>query len=233
MTNKDPLDPYDRELILIPAVPSSGTSALAGVLYHLGVNMGVINAEENMKKRGYVMFEDADTWKYCSLAYEDPDDKVLGRLSRTTFRVRSYINYRFINDPPGPIGAKIPGVLCTHDPDLSSLPIITLDVYRHFEKCVASDRKTMFKLGRYDDIKDSPELITHFNKLRAADLGACVAGKMDILTNHDPLVSVTFDELVANKEEIVPKIAETLELESTEEQIQAAVDFLDKDKKHS
>ena len=233
MRKTDPKDPYDRDLFLIPAVPSSGTSALAGVLHHLGVNMGNVEPEKNIEKRGYVMYEDSDTWKYCTLQQEDPLKVDNGRLSRTAFRFRSYINYRFMNDPPGPIGAKIPGVLCIHDPELESLPIITLNVYRQFEKCIASDRKTMWNAGKYDKIKDNPDLVMHFNKLRAADLGACVAGKMDLLTIHEPIVNITFDELVGNKEEVVPLIAGACELECTDEQIKSAIDFLDKDKKHS
>lgn len=63
-------------------------------------------------------------------------------------------------------------------------------------------------------------------------MGSCYVAKMDILTYHEPAVNLTFDELVSEKEEMVPQIAEALGLESTEEQIQNAINFLDKDKKH-
>jgi hypothetical protein len=50
------VDNSDRKLFLIPAVPSSGTSALAGVLHHLGVYMGNIDREKALQGRGYEMF---------------------------------------------------------------------------------------------------------------------------------------------------------------------------------
>jgi hypothetical protein len=224
---------YDRKLILIPAVPSSGTSALAGTLEHLGVYMGKVDKSGSLEKRGYEMFEDLDLWRYTASPNPDHSKLSEGKLSRTILRLRSYINFRIVSDPPGPIGAKIPGVLCTYDPDPETLDIVTLNVHRPFEKCLLSDRNTMIRAGKYEEISDSWEKVAAFNRLRAGDMGACVSGKMDLFRYHDPVVNVTFDDLVEKKEDIVPKIVEALGLESTDEEIQAAIGFLDKDKKHS
>jgi len=221
----------DKKLFLIPAVPSSGTSALAGVLHHLGVYMGTLDSEKAHEKRGYDMFEDMDTWKFASTL--NAGEKLSeGKLSRSSFRLRAYINHRLIYDPPGPSGAKIPAVFCVYDPEPKDLDIITLNVQRQFETCLASDRSIMIKAGKYDDIMDDWIKVASFNRLRAGDLGACVAGKMEIFQHHEPVVNVTFDELIANKEEVVPSMVETLGLEPTDEQVKEAIDFLDKDKKH-
>jgi hypothetical protein len=226
------VDNSDRKLFLIPAVPSSGTSALAGVLHHLGVYMGNIDREKALQGRGYEMFEDTNAWKWCALQHQ-VEGEYLGRLSRTAFRLRSYVNHRLLYDPPGPVGAKIPGVMCNYDPDLPSLDVVTLNVHREFEQCVVSDRKTLVRQGKYEAIKDNIDQILAFNRMRAGDLGACVAAKLELFTYHDPIVNLTFTELVEKKEEMVPKIAETLGLEPSDEQLEAAINFLDKDKKHS
>ena len=134
-------------------------------------------------------------------------------------------------DPPGPIGAKIIGAVCDFDPEPESLPIVTIDVHRQFEECIASDRRRHLSSEKAEDMSAN-ELYT-FLRTRAGDLGACVAGKMACLTLHEPVVSLSFTELIEEKEEIVPKIAEALGLEPTEEQLQTAINFLDKDKKHS
>lgn len=232
----DPKDPYDRKLILIPAVPSSGTSALAGVLHHLGVNMGAIDGDGSLKKRGYEMYEDTDVWKFCAVMQKDhPFHESVGKLSRTALRLRSYINYRFMNDPPGPIGAKIPAVLCLYDPDVPSLPIITLDVWRLFERCLVSDQKIMMNMGRFEKIKDSWEAVCHFRKLRAGDLGACVEAKMNLFNYHTPIFQIQFDDLVAKSEECVNNLVEKLNNEGiypTDEQVESAIKFIDPDKKH-
>ena len=223
----EPLD--ERKLILIPAVPSSGTSALAGVLHNLGVNMG--NTEDSVDKRGYDMYEDLDVSKY-SFRPNREADYFFGKLSATVLRFRGYINYRLWKDEDL-VGAKIPAVLCLYDNDIASLPIVTLNVHRSFEKSVASDRKTMIKTGKYKSISGNIDAIIAANRMRASDMGTCFVAKMDLFKYHEPIVNLTFDELVEEREEMVPQIASTLGLSTTDEQIQNAINFLDKDKKHS
>ena len=225
------LPPNEERLILIPAVPSSGTSALAGVLHHLGVDMGNVNNKKPFTMRGYDMYEDDDISKYCFRPNREPD-VFIGKLTATVLRFRPYINYRLYN-AKGPVGAKIPAVLCMYDPDPATLPIVTLNVHRPFEQAIASDRRTMLKQGRYEPIKDDIDRIIATNRMRASDMGTCFAAKMDLFIYHEPVANMTFDELVKDKEEMVPKIAESLGLEPTEQQLQTAINFLDKDKKHS
>jgi len=225
------MDLEERYLLLIPAVPSSGSSALAGVLHHLGVNMGNVNTKEAEDGRGYDMFEDADTSKFTFRPNREPD-VYIGKLTSTVLRVRSYVNYRLWNDE-GPIGAKIPGVLCVYDPELETVPIITLNIHRPLEQCIASDRATSIRQNRYDPIKGDMDKVWAANRMRASDMGSCLAGKMDVFNIHEPVVNLSFDELINEKEEMVPQIAKACGLEPSDEQLQTAIDFLDKDKKHS
>jgi queuine/archaeosine tRNA-ribosyltransferase len=98
----------DRKLIVIPAVPSSGTSALAGVLHHLGVDMGAYSLEDSMSKRGYEMFEDGDINLFCSRI--ESDKIPLGpKLLTTRCRWRHYVNHRLItSEKDNLIGCKLP-----------------------------------------------------------------------------------------------------------------------------
>jgi len=221
----------ERKLLLIPAMPSSGTSALAGVLHYLGVNMGNCNEEDQTEKRGYEMFEDDDTWRYASRPNRDAD-RWEGKLTGTILRIRGYVNYRLWKDE-GPVGAKIPAVLCMYDREIETLPILTLNVHRPFEQSVMSDRRTMVKQGKYKPIQGDIDKILAANRMRASDMGTCYVAKMDLFSHHEPIVNVTFDELISQREEMVHGIADTIDIGSTEEQIQSAIDFLDKDKKHS
>lgn len=222
------------KLILIPAVPSSGTSALAGVLSHLGVDMGKLDSEGSLKKRGYEMYEDTDLWKFCVVKNREAGDYT-GKLQLTQFRFRSYINHRLIQQEKhgNPVGAKIPAVLCLHDPEPEDLPIVTLNIHRGFEQCLVSDRSTMIRQGVYEKLGGDLSTVLAFNIARSGDMGACVAGKMDLYKYHEPVVNITFDELVAKRAEIVPSIAKALDLSPTDDQLMSAIDFLDKDKKHS
>ena len=221
----------ERPLFVIPAVPSSGSSALAGVLFYLGVDMGKLDHDVAVAKRGYEMFEDKNIWKYCSVPNREPG-KVIGNLSNTSMRFRSYVNRR-IMDADGPIGVKIPAIMCMQDMEPKSMDVVALNIHRSFEKCLMSDRKTLLETGKYEALEGSVDKILMFNIMRAGDMGACLACKMDFLSIHEPVVNITFDELVNDKESIVPDIAEALCLDSSDEQIQNAIDFLDKDKKHS
>jgi hypothetical protein len=108
----------NRKLIVIPAVPSSGTSALAGVLYHLGVDMGSFSLEQQENTRGYEMFEDKGIALFCA-RYEDRFQPMQPHLLGTKCRWRHYVNHRLI-ESKGPIGCKLPAVLMLHDDDITS-----------------------------------------------------------------------------------------------------------------
>jgi hypothetical protein len=221
----------DRKLIVIPAVPSSGTSALAGVLHHLGVNMGVYSLEQNITKRGYEMFEDADIAYFCS-TFEDAAHPMMPKLLGTRSRFRNYVNHRLIKSfEDEVIGCKIPATLATYDPDISTLPIVTLNVDRPLEDSIISDLKRLSDRGG-DDVD------MHRRMVRSSDLAGNWWAKREILTQVEPELSLTFKELVTYPRKSVENIIVALqaadlgcEFLPTRKQREQAILFLDKDKK--
>jgi len=223
----------DRKLIVIPAVPSSGTSALAGVLYHLGIQMGQFSLEESASKRGYEMFEDKETALFCS-AFEQSPYSMTPKLLGTRCRWRQYINHRLIlseaNDLP--VGCKLPANLAIQDHDIKSVPVVILNVERPLEDSIRSDLKRLKTSGMSD-------LEVSLHRLRrTADVSQCWQAREDLIKIVEPELSLTFKELVTNRKKSVENIIVALqnadigcEFLPTRRQRDQAILFLDKDKK--
>jgi hypothetical protein len=224
----------DRKLIVIPAVPSGGTSALAGVLYHLGIDMGNFSLEAQSDKRGYEMFEDKEIALFCS-RFEPDHIPMAPKLMSTRCRWRNYVNHRFMGSE-GPQGLKLPAVLMIQDDDIASLPVVYLNIERPLEDSIKADIKRMAKKGEYgrNDIRS----IQTFHMIRAADISANWWAKKEILSLVEPELSLTFNELVKHPRKSVENIIVALqqadlgcEFLPTRKQREQAILFLDKDKK--
>ncbi len=217
-----------EQLIIIPTQPSSGTSALAGVLYKLGVDMGSVRAKKQEHKRGYKMYEDDDVGKFGE-HLDIPRNRV-GKILAYGFHMRKYVYYRL--DKPGGIkGSKIPAVWCIADSDIGSLPIVTMDVTRPLEVSLEADMETWRRKnpGKYDG--NAGLLETH-RVLRSTDLASCYVAKDVLFGYHKPIFSTTFDDLITERVAKVDEIVQVLNLNPEQRQVQNAVNFLDKDKKH-
>jgi len=230
----DEKDKADRVLLVIPAMPTSGTSALAGVLEKLGVYMGEYDNVEYEKRRGYEMFEDTRITRFSAV----PNDDLItiyggGKIMATQVRIRSYINWRFLNDPPGPIGVKLPANYFLYDPDIASLPIATLDVDRPLELAIERDREHLKRSGYKDKYPPGGGQWGLHEAFRASDIAACRRCKEVLFEFHPPVAQMTFDELVEHREVIIPKLAEALQLNPTPLQLNTAIAFVDPNKKHS
>lgn len=228
----DDLD--NRKVILIPAVPSGGTSALAGVLHHLGVDMGEFSLEAAEKKRGYEMYEDTNIRYFCS-RFEDQYIPMAPRLLATRMRFRHYLNHRLIGTE-GPQGVKISASLCQQDEKLATLPIVTLDITRPLEDSIIADLKRAVQKDGYRDKSEKGIRIVH--NVRAADIAACWWAKKELLSVIEPELTITFNELVRYPRKSVENIIVALqnadlgcEFLPTRKQRDKAVLFLDKDKK--
>jgi hypothetical protein len=219
----------NRKLIVIPAVPSSGTSALAGVLHYLGVNMGSYSLEDNVDKRGYEMFEDRDIGLFCSV-FEDSFNPMTPKLLGTRCRWRHYVNHRLImSHEDEVVGCKLPATLITYDPDLPTVNMVVLDIRRPLEDTIVSDLKRVTKAHGED---------AHRRMVRAADLGANWQAREEIVNKVEPELSLTFKELVTYPRKSVENIIVALqaadlgcEFLPTRKQREQAILFLDKDKK--
>ena len=225
----------NRKLIVIPAVPSSGTSALAGVLYHLGVDMGSFSLEQQENARGYEMFEDKAIALFCA-RYEDRFQPMQPHLLGTKCRWRHYVNHRLI-ESKGPIGCKLPAVLMLHDDDITTLPVVYLDVERPLEDSLSSDIRRVIQKNKYGE-HDTWRLMSLINAKRSADISANWQAKKDILLQIEPELRLTFDELVRHPRKSVENIIVALqaadlgcEFLPTRKQREQAILFLDKDKK--
>ena len=126
-----PLD--ERRMIFVPAVPSSGTSMVAGVLHHLGVNMGNCISQKWTTRRGYEQYEDLDsslfTWKA-----NGPQDHLINQR----MRFLDYLNYRYMTQK-GRLGAKIIPTVWMYNQRVEAWPIDILDVRRPLEIMLEKD----------------------------------------------------------------------------------------------
>ena len=224
----------NRKLIVIPAVPSSGTSALAGVLHHLGINMGVYSLENQEQKRGYQMFEDKEIGLFCS-QFSPEHIPMAPKLMSIRCRWRHYVNHRFMGSD-GPQGCKLPATLMIQDDDITSLPVVYLDVTRPLEDSISSDIKKIVKKGEYD--RNDIRSVQTLHMIRSADIAANWWVKKEIFAQVEPELSLTFKELVTHPRKSVENIIVALqgaelgcEFLPTRKQRQQAILFLDKDKK--
>ncbi len=217
-----------NKILIIPAVPSSGTSALAGVFSKLGIDMGSHREKQAKKLRGYKMYEDAYMYDYQ--VNPDPLTAKSGKITATKFHIREYLEFR-LKQPGKFKGAKLPAVWCIGHSCLSSLPILAVDIIRPLEVSMEADMENWRRMhpGKYDG---EPHFMIAHEILRGADMGSCHAAKKILFRHCPPVISMTFDNLLKHKEEIVHGIVETLKLPSDEKQIKDAINFLDEDKKH-
>lgn len=215
----------DRRAIFIPAVPSSGSSCAAGVLQKLGVSMGKRNHAAWMVQRGYEMYEDKMFWHFG--AQYNTDGIQLERVADSHFRIRDYVNYRFINEPEQRCGFKGPAPWFFDDPDPTSLPLDILQVRRPLEDSIKADyMRNQRRQERRADIDSPPDPL--MVRLRAGSLATCwmASQQIDNIDGVEPRLAVDYYELVADTERVVGQIAEAFDLEPTSEQFAAAVQFV-------
>ena len=216
------VDNFDRKIIWIPAVPSSGTSAAAAVLHHLGVSMGKRNHVAWTDMRGYDMWEDPDfflfgaEWGYMGLKTE--------AVARRHFRMRHYINYRFIQEPEGRLGFKGLPAWAFDDQEPTSLPIEILDVVRPLEDAIMSDfRRNNDRPNRHGPRAGVKAPTAEESRLRAGSLSTCWMAKHQLFMAHKPVYQVEFYDLLARPQEHVEGIVEAFGLTPTDKQIGNAI----------
>jgi hypothetical protein len=220
----------DRRIIFIPAIPSSGTSLVAGLLHCLGVDLGRQCPPEDLRARGYHMYEDNDMNLFSS---QYDDQKTWNRkeiIMERHIRMRDYINFRFIHNTETRVAFKAPATFWMLDPDPASLPLDVVDVRRDLEKSIFADQRTMATRTERDPSLSKP----HYQHqiLRAGSLGACFWARKCLLDIHKPVIQLLFENIIECPEENVNALVTALNLEPTDTQLENAVSFINPKMRH-
>lgn len=222
--NKHPDYREERKLIFIPAVPSSGTSALAAVLMMLGVDMGRFGMEL-APPRGYTTYEDKDVSLF-RWEIEGPQD----RLMRMRMRFRDYINYRFVRTPEGPVGAKGLPLYWLQESDPVTLPLVTVDIRRPLEDAIVADVRTLLTAPERDPESRYRSAYDHAS--RAGGIASCYLGKLLMFEVFPPVASIDYYELLESPEKNVMRLIEALGLEPNEQQVRDAIRVVRPEARH-
>jgi hypothetical protein len=218
---KPPVDEtaeQDRRLIWIPAVPSSGTSCVAGILHHLGVDMGKVHDEQNFN-RGYQMFEDLDVGLFAYIPNSDLD-----RLLNQRVRFAEYCNFRLAESPPGRIGVKALPTAWIWCDDPKRLPVDVLNVTRPLKDAVDADQKRMS--NRPNRVADAQPATAFEHLKRAGGLTSMDVARDMLLSIHPPKLTLEFYDVLAEPLAAIESICGAFDLQPTDEQIDDALRFV-------
>ena len=196
-------------IIVVLGARCSGTSAVAGVLHHLGVYMG---SEFSVAAREMnESFEDLGLHQLCSRAFSEPGDQLQMDRHSLEAKLRSWADHhrRTARSAGRVPGAKDPCLCLAVDVIQDAWgPIVPVVVDRPFAQVVAS-------LNRLGWLPDEQE--------RAASTARLIAARDDALAGATT-VRVDFEELRNAPEVVVRRLVAELGLEVTEAQLSAATD---------
>jgi hypothetical protein len=196
-------------IIVVLGPRCGGTSAVAGVLHHLGVYMGT---EFSLAYRELnETWEDSGLRQLCFRAFSEPGDQLQLDASVFEAKLRGWADYhrraaRLAGRPPG---AKDP-CLCLAMNFVRDAwgPVVPVVVDRPFAKVVSS-------LNRLGWLPDEQE--------RAESTARLIAARDQALAGATT-IRVDFEELRATPSVVIRRLAEDLGLDVTEAQVQAAAD---------
>ena len=198
-------------IIVVLGARCSGTSAVAGVLHHLGVYMG---SEFSVAAREMnESFEDLGLHQLCSRAFSEPGDQLQMDRHSLEAKLRSWADQhrqtaRSSGRRPG---AKDPCLCLAVDVIRDAWgPIVPVVVDRPFAQVVAS-------LNRLGWLPDEQE--------RAASTARLIAARDDALADA-ATVRVDFEELRSAPAVVIRRLVDELGLEVTEAQLSAAAESI-------
>lgn len=218
----------ERRLIYIPAVPSSGTSLVAGMLANLGVDMGVYNSGGELAQRGYPMYEDEQLFRF---AVDLQDDRFAEDLTgRLVFRFRDYLNWRMIQNTSSPVGVKAIATAWMTDRLPNLLPLAVVDVRRDLAKSVASDRRYVQRRAerglqpKYWVERDmsQPTAWERYFAARAGTVAKCYSARESLLRIHPAAVTLEYEQVLENPETAIRQLIEGLQLSPSEDGLDRA-----------
>ena len=211
-----PLD--ERRMIVIPAVPSSGTSCVAGILHHLGVNMGNVNnrvTTKHTKQRGYEQYEDVDTAMFTSEV-----NGLIDHLINQKIRFLHYLNYRYLLNPEGRLGVKTLPTIWMHTNHPEAWPIDILDVRRPLGMVLERDAERLARSPERTGAEPPPA----FQVMnRYAGVAAMHWARERLIQIHPPKLTVPYEELLEDAPTWIERIVKVFELEVNDRQMTTAL----------
>lgn len=201
----------NNKLIFVAGHPSGGTSCVAGILHHLGVNMGEIRLAPGT--RGYVTFEDSRMTKCGAEGFRD------------------FITAR-IAEGPGRAGLKGSATYWMADEEPSTLPIELLVVHRPLDDSIDS----MLRLWTTNETRKA-RLAQEVNPMqflrhRAEGIAGSRFGVKMLSSIIEPTLEVDYQTVVESPQMSVIQIQHAFDLGCPTESFQAAVRSVDPEMKH-
>jgi hypothetical protein len=205
----------NRRLIFVAGTASGGTSAVAGALHHLGVDMGKFLDRNGI--RGYATYEDVQMNDYK--VKDGPG-----------FRFREYVTLRQSQQTTERIGVKGAANMWIDDEDPASLEMDVLLVNRPLEDSILSDRRIWAIIP--EQRPDKAPLTARGFCQRASHVASSFAAKDLLRAVMDPVHEIEYYDLLDDPQMEILRLGNALGLKHSEEQFQAAVRFVDPDRRH-
>lgn len=188
-----------NRIIWVVGTPNGGTSCIAGMLYHLGVDMGQVS--EAPTTREYPVFEDQ-------------------RLRRhSAKRFREYIGMRLVEADGKRAGVKCCSWFWMEDPHPETLPLDVVAIHRPLEHSIRSSLRR----------NSAPNKTLAAQKAivkRAGDIGRAWVAKELLLDIHRPVISLKFQQVLDDPVRTAQMLDSKLRLDARGSQIKAAYNFV-------
>jgi tetratricopeptide (TPR) repeat protein len=200
---------FAEPIIVVLGPWCGGTSAVAGVLHHLGVFMGT-QYDWNYREL-HETWEDSDLSTLCRRAFSEPGAQLQMDPRSLVANLRSWADsHRGAARAAG----RRPGVkhplLCVAMDFMREAcgPVVPVVVDRPVSNVIAS----LNRLGWWQDEKERAESTAHLIAARDQALGGAATVRVD------------FEELRATPADVIRRLVDELGLEVTEAQLKAAAD---------
>lgn len=202
--------------LYVTGTPSGGTSCLAGVLHQLGVNLG--RWHDGAGQRGYTTFEDQDATGFRV----DPSGSAAPHQLRLRFRLADYVRHRKALDPYGRLGLKGPAFHPLREP-LRGLQVVVV------ERPLADSIESDLRIHRQIRIaKNRPSMTPIEECERASEIAAAWAAARRL----DAVLRIPFYGLLEQPLPTLQLLVSTLKLDPSPGMIDAALEFIDPEKRH-
>lgn len=220
-----PTDPtMSRPFVVVLGLHSSGSSALAGVLYHLGVHLGKkLGGHYGNDPSRLCGFEERELAKFCERMIPFPSVQLQGDRSEITAFLRRWVSKRCREAyRVGTIaGGKYPQMCRLGD----SLREVVGDYLRviHINRPL---NESILSVQRRSPDKNAQQLAVHQAWLWE--------GKSRFLAKmpREDVLEVEYSDLLSDPQSTIAQVVKFLDLSSTAEQISKAVDYVDPNCRH-
>jgi hypothetical protein len=214
------------KVIYVIGTPNGGTSVVAGVLHHLGVDMGQFPL--GPKTRSYTTFEDVQVARF-----KTPDElkkSIDTRVPWYPISIRAYLQQRLKDANGKRVGVKHSCLFLLADEEPETLPILPVFVWRDLEKAIRAGQK-FWKDERGDVIAEQkhPHLFcTH----QAGPIARSWVGMQTLREMFPDSTQYYFDNILRNAEDWIKHMVCELDLEVSPEQFQKALEFVNPNLRH-